>query len=659
MRISKLNLDKETIDSLGLKEFNSNRLNNTFSLVGKNGSGKSRYLLAIQKKLRNLEITDLINGEIEFLPSGLNQIISKFIGKDSVLEAFQILKQVEIEKRNNPNSVEIANKLAEAQRKFNVENRKNPLNLGANQNLEHINNSIRAEIKKRIKIIKPSDFRILKESFDIKKNPTYNFQQIIESTTEDLEFDEFSMISESALSYLQRLPHKLAFDDIDTKGDEKKFRGRVAYKRFTLLSKLIDEFLGKKLEWKSKTSNVDEFDDHISIKATGFWTIDGREFNYSSFSEGEKVLFTYALLLFLLNTNPRIKFKESIIIIDEPELNLHPKAQIKLIESLQELIRDEGQLIIATHSLSIVSNLEYGSIHLVRNSQMYSPSSTIPFDSVDDLMGFDEHYNKIVEFLVSTPSWAMTNFMAQCFDDPEVFEQANENDPQLEIFKNLILSKSSLRILDFGSGKGRLLEKIKESDETWNRIESYDCFDIEEDYNELIKLKGAKNIFNDLEKIPNEKYDLVILVNVLHEIHIKNWAKSLNKIKKILKPNGFFAIIEDTNLPVGELPNEHGFLILDKEEMKLLLGNEINFLTPNIKRYRDRIICGVIQSSFIRGINKKLLISTLEKLKVNSLNAIMDYRKVEEKNINLGRLYALKSNLYVNSELAMKYLNDN
>ena len=364
-------------------------------------------------------------------------------------------------------------------------------------------------------MIKPEDFRRLKASLDINSNKA-TFQKIIDSTTEDLDVDvdEFSMISDSALTYLKRLPHKLAYDDIDTKGDEKKFKNRVSYKRFNLLRRLVNEFLGKTLEWEAKTSNVDEHDDHIAIKSTGYWKIDGREFNYNQFSEGEKVLFTYALLLFLLNTNPRIRFKESIIIIDEPELNLHPKAQIKLIESLQELIKDEGQLIIATHSLSIVANLQYGSIHLVRDSKLFSPSSTIPFESVDDLMGFDEHYNKIVEFLVSTPSWAMVNFMGECFEDPEVFEEANNNDPQLEIFKNILLKNTSINLLDFGSGKGRLIEKIRESEQTWKRINSYECFDIEPEYNEIVENLGAKKVYNDLDEIPENHYDLVILVNV-------------------------------------------------------------------------------------------------------------------------------------------------
>jgi energy-coupling factor transporter ATP-binding protein EcfA2 len=653
MRIKKLIIDEIDVLNNGLLPFNSSKLNNTIALVGKNGSGKTRYINTIVKKLENIEFIDVLDDYFDFVPSSLETIINKNIKYKDFFKTLINFNKAVIEKNNNPNSIEVNEKFKIAQNEYNKKVINSPVN--ANSYVGY-NNNLRIEVKKRIKVIKSNDFRILKESFDSNNKSKVSFQNIIDSTNENIEIDELSMISESALSFLQRLPHKLAYDDIDTRGDEKKFKNRVAYKRYKLLSELIDEFLGKKLEWESRASNVDEFDDHINIKTTGYWTINGRELNYKDFSDGEKVLFTYALLLFLLNTNPRIKFKESIIIIDEPELNLHPKAQIKLIESLQGLIKDEGQLIIATHSLSIISNLDYGSIFLVRNNKLFSPSSTIPFDSIDDLMGFNEHYNKIVEFLVSTPSWAMTNFMAQCFDEPEVIQITENEDPQLNIFKDLIKS-NNINILDFGSGKGRLLEKIKESDETWSRIKKYDCFDINVEYNEMVLAKGASHIINDINEIENEKYDIIVIVNVLHEIHIEHWTKSLNKLKSALNKDGFIAIIEDTELPIGELPNEHGFLILGHDEFKILLGDKTSFIHSNIERYKHRIVCSIIKKEEMNSINKIKLIKTLEKLKSNSLESIVNYRKNKGNNLKLGRLYALKSNLYLNCDIAIDYLN--
>jgi predicted ATPase/SAM-dependent methyltransferase len=654
MRLKQLDLNENDVKTRGLEKFYSNRLGSTIALVGKNGAGKSRYLEVIEKKLKNTGLDSNIDEKFDFIPNNLKTIFSQY--KKSI-PAYTALKELynfrEKTNETSKNSSETKEKEAELVNKYSKANSTGQFSPDSYNSL---NNTISFEIQKRIKIIKPEDLRALQKGFDSKDKTKISFQNIVDSTVENEEIDEFSMITESALTYLQRLPHNLVVDDLQTRGDEKKFKSRAAYQRFTLLSKLIYEFLGKTLEWDSKTTNIEEQDDQFQITATGYWTINGREFNYEDFSSGEKVLFTYAILLFLLNTNPRVKFKESIIIIDEPELNLHPKAQIKLIETLENLIKDEGQLIIATHSLSIVANLDYSSIFLVRENALFSPSSSIPFNAVDDLMGFEEHYKKIVEFLVSTPSWAMTNFMAQCFEDPEVFEQANENDPQLEIFKNLILEKETLTILDYGSGKGRLLDRIRESQNTWSRIRTYDCFDINDENNELVISKGASSCINDLNNIDEYKYDIIIVVNVLHEIHIEFWEQTINKLKKALNPEGILAIIEDIELPIGELPNELGFLLLGKEELQILLGNKIKFINPTIEKYKDRIICGLISANDINTIDKKILTLTLDKLKSNSLKEIIKYRAQNTKDLSIGRMYALKANSYVNSQLAIDFL---
>ena len=68
MRIKNLTLEKSEIASLGLSEFHTKRLNSTLALVGKNGSGKTRYLKAIENKLKNIDVVSLLENSIEFLP---------------------------------------------------------------------------------------------------------------------------------------------------------------------------------------------------------------------------------------------------------------------------------------------------------------------------------------------------------------------------------------------------------------------------------------------------------------------------------------------------------------------------------------------------------------------------------------------------------------
>lgn len=75
----------------------------------------------------------------------------------------------------------------------------------------------------------------------------------------------------------------------------------------------------------------------------------GQELNFSTLSSGEqeviKVLFDVA----------RKDIRHSVIIVDEPELHLHPTLTFKLIESLKNIGEHTNQFIFLTHSPDIIS----------------------------------------------------------------------------------------------------------------------------------------------------------------------------------------------------------------------------------------------------------------------------------------------------------------
>lgn len=79
-------------------------------------------------------------------------------------------------------------------------------------------------------------------------------------------------------------------------------------------------------------------------------TSDNREFPIENLSSGEKqIVYRIGYLLRNLKT-----LSGGLILIDEPELSLHPRWQIKFIEFLQEVFSDKNkinmQFVIATHS---------------------------------------------------------------------------------------------------------------------------------------------------------------------------------------------------------------------------------------------------------------------------------------------------------------------
>lgn len=81
-------------------------------------------------------------------------------------------------------------------------------------------------------------------------------------------------------------------------------------------------------------------------------------------SSGQKI-FTYIVL----NILGEIK-KESLILIDEPELFLHPTLEIEFIGLLKAILKPfNSKAILATHSLSIVREIPSKCVHIYRENK--------------------------------------------------------------------------------------------------------------------------------------------------------------------------------------------------------------------------------------------------------------------------------------------------
>ena len=119
----------------------------------------------------------------------------------------------------------------------------------------------------------------------------------------------------------------------------------------------------------------------------------GEEFDINDLSSGEKQLFLRTLSIKILEP------KNSIILIDEPELSLHPKWQQRIIEVYKK-IGENNQIIIATHSPHILGSVssenifilyrdENGKIEAKTGDELYS-SYGQPVDRVlKDIMGLE------------------------------------------------------------------------------------------------------------------------------------------------------------------------------------------------------------------------------------------------------------------------------
>lgn len=116
-----------------------------------------------------------------------------------------------------------------------------------------------------------------------------------------------------------------------------------------------------------------------------FRNIEGKEFDINGLSSGEKQLFLRALSLKFLNVN------NSIILIDEPEISLHPRWQRKIV-NVYENIGKNNQIIIATHSPHIIGNVKKEQLRVLKKDK-----EGIKVMNSDEL---DETYGKTVESIL-------------------------------------------------------------------------------------------------------------------------------------------------------------------------------------------------------------------------------------------------------------------
>ncbi|WP_375495718.1 ATP-dependent endonuclease, partial [uncultured Nostoc sp.] len=125
--------------------------------------------------------------------------------------------------------------------------------------------------------------------------------------------------------------------------------------------KLVSKYLNKlgynwDLELQDANKNLYQI---ILIK-------DGKTFDFSQASSGEKEIINFLIGIFAFN------IKDGLIIVDEPEVHLHPRWQILLIDLFFDLSKLTGnQFIVSTHSSVFINQHTLSSITRVyRNSNV-------------------------------------------------------------------------------------------------------------------------------------------------------------------------------------------------------------------------------------------------------------------------------------------------
>lgn len=116
-------------------------------------------------------------------------------------------------------------------------------------------------------------------------------------------------------------------------------------------------------------------------------------FLYENLSAGEKGVFDL-LLDIVVN---RKAFNDSLYCIDEPDLHLNTRIQGKLLMELYELIPDNSQLWLATHSV--------GMMRKAQEMRAENPQAVVFIDLGFDALGQERDYDQTQEVSLSVPNF--------------------------------------------------------------------------------------------------------------------------------------------------------------------------------------------------------------------------------------------------------------
>lgn len=385
-------------------------------------------------------------------------------------------------------------------------------------------------------------------------------------------------------------------------------------------------------------------------------------------SPGELMLFYLSTFLFYLNHvsggNQKV-----VLLMDEPELHLHPKALLTMLNMLEscDII---SRLWIASHSVFILPQFPFEGLVYLHQSEVLKLSSTTYQRIYDDLVGLENI--DMYELLRSIENWENYQFVVENFLLPQTRGKANGKDEQtLKVLKVLekIQVERPLQVLDYGAGQCRVWECLKlavPDAEERDRLLCYKAYDIhpsEKRPKDVIYYTAKENVENP------SKYDVVILMNVLHEIEPEEWCDVFNTIHYFLNENGILIFLEVLSLTNGEQPyGQAGFLLLRDKQVKKLFPNTHSEKLPN-NCAAEKSNCWVIPASELDRVQNQDVNEAIHGLEVEC-EALL--KEIDEERVAMAhsefeqvpmdarkqkaRQYAFLAQQFINAHIAYQRL---
>ena len=459
--------------------------------------------------------------------------------------------------------------------------------------------------------------------------------------------------------YCATMARALLNERIPVEGDrpDVKEAARQAREFNTILEKLVRKTL----------TPVFEDDGHVGA------ALNGRRLDPDELSEGERVLVGWSILLHAQATS----LKDAIVCIDEPENHLHPDICIEAIRRLEGIVAEgTGQIWITTHALPLIAAFSLSSTYLVDQGRIVFGGNCAG-DIIKGLLGGAQNHRSLQQLLGDADDLAFSNFAAQCLLDAHVARHRID-DRQENLFRDRIAAKlrpgGTLRILDYGAGRGRMATAIAELlrshpiDGAQLVYVAYNPADEDQEIHSECdrSVKGLAEVSNvstryarqilDVQPPSDTAFDLVLLCNVLHEVPLEEWRVVLESVHRCLKDEGEAIVMEDQLISVGELPHPKGFLVLDLYAMRALFRASREELPDVMAGSGDRLSMIEIPRPVLGRFGELRWLEALRLVSERALREAEALRRAGDSSWQAGRRHAFYAMLLLNARLCENHL---
>jgi len=403
-------------------------------------------------------------------------------------------------------------------------------------------------------------------------------------------------------------------------------------------------------------------------------TLDGRLLDVvGELSEGQRILLGWAVMLHQqVSTLP-----DCIIIIDEPENHLHPDVCIAAIRSLERLVSaGSGQIWLATHSVPLIASFSLASTYLVDGGEIAYGGNRAS-ELVSRLLGGEENKRALQRILFDVDDLAFHEFAAQCLLAPHVATHKS-GDKQEMLFQRIVgqgLSPGkTLRVLDYGAGRGRMAAAIVEllrSRPSSDFGLAYTAYN-PNDESPAVQ-DECRRVVADLAQLPSvsaryitdvraaqpptcQPFDIAIVCNVMHEVHPSEWRRIFRELHDSVGEGGVALVMEDQQMSVGEMPHKDGFLVLDVFQMRMLLGAPESDVRALEHEHADRVSVIELPRRVLKRHSDLHLKETCEDVSKQAMDAARKLRQDGALDWRTGRRHAFLAMLALNAQLCRESL---